>query len=844
MAQFTIEDLSFSFPEQERRILNHINLTLEEGQFITVCGPSGCGKTTLLRHLKSVLTPCGQRKGNILYQEKPLDQINQRIQSQEIGFVMQSPDNQIVTDKVWHELAFGLESLGFNTDSIRLKVAEMASFFGIEAWFHKNVAELSGGQKQLLNLAAIMAMQPKILVLDEPTSQLDPIAAADFLETIGRINRELGTTVVITEHRLESVWPLSDRVIVLDEGQVIADGTPKSVAQRLDRENHRMFLSMPVPMRIYAGVPNLLECPITVREGRKWLTTMFESGRVTKTRAEEKKQQRETKQEAETVVELRDIWFRYEKELPDVIKGVSLQVKKGEIYALLGGNGTGKTTTLSLIAGIQPPYRGTVMLDGKKISTFSDADKFNGLLGVLPQNPQTLFVKKTVEKDLEEMLSGCKMPREFIKAKVSSVAKFCELEHLMQQHPYDLSGGEQQRAALAKVLLLNPKILLLDEPTKGLDNEFKKNFAGILQKLTNQGVTIIMVSHDIEFCASYAHRCGLFFDGNIVTEGTPKQFFSGNSFYTTAANRMARHLLPDVITAEEVIAACGGAIEQNLENDSKEELFQMEQRDNEGKEIKKRKKLKVKRVTQKGPPIVDQVLISDRKLSKRTITAGFMILLLIPLTLFVGVYYLEDRKYYFISMLLIIEVLLPFVMVFESRKPQARELMVIAVLCAIGVAGRAAFFMVPQFKPVMAIVIIAGVAFGGETGFLVGAITAFTSNMFFGQGPWTPWQMFSFGIVGFLAGILFRKGFLRSNAISLSIYGGLATFFIYGGLMNPAAVIMFQSKPTKEMFLLSYIQGIPFDLIHAASTVIFLWIISQPMLEKLERIKIKYGLIQ
>lgn len=844
MAQFTIEDLSFSFPEQERRILNHINLTFEEGEFITVCGPSGCGKTTLLRHLKSALNPCGQRKGNVLYQGIPLDQIKQRAQSQEIGFVMQSPDNQIVTDKVWHELAFGLESLGLDTDSIRLKVAEMASFFGIESWFHKNVAELSGGQKQLLNLAAIMAMQPKILVLDEPTSQLDPIAAADFLETIGRINRELGTTVVITEHRLESVLPLSDRVIVLDEGNVIADGGPKSVAQMLDRENHRMFLSMPVPMRIYAGVPNSLSCPITVREGRVWLTTMFKSEQVKHTRVEEKNELGESKQERETEVELKDLWFRYEKELPDVIKGVSLQVKKGEIYALLGGNGTGKTTTLSLIAGIQNPYRGTVMLDGKKISTFSDKDKFNGLLGVLPQNPQTLFVKKTVEKDLAEMLSGSGMSRELIKTKVSLVAQFCELEHLMQQHPYDLSGGEQQRAALAKVLLLNPKILLLDEPTKGLDNEFKRNFAGILQKLTKQGVTIVMVSHDIEFCASYAHRCGLFFDGNIVTEGTPKQFFSGNSFYTTAANRMARHLLPDAITAEEVIAACGGKIEENLEDGHQDDLFQMEQDDREDKDIRKVNKLNVKRVKQKESPILDQVVVSDRKLSKRTMVAGMMILLLIPLTLFVGVYYLEDRKYYFISMLLILEVMLPFAMVFESRKPQARELMVIAVLCAIGVAGRAAFFMIPQFKPVMAIVIIAGVAFGGEVGFLVGAVTAVASNMFFGQGPWTPWQMFSFGIVGFMAGILFRKGFLRSNPISLSIYGGLATFFIYGGLMNPASVIMFQPNPTKEMFLLAYIQGIPFDLIHAISTVIFLWIISQPMLEKLERIKLKYGLIQ
>ncbi|WP_245156675.1 energy-coupling factor transporter ATPase [Clostridium aminobutyricum] len=861
MDTFTIKDLSFAFPEQERMVLKDIDLSIHSGQFVTICGASGCGKTTLLRHLKSVLTPHGDRSGYILFEGQPLEEIEQRIQSQEIGFVMQSPDNQIVTDKVWHELAFGLESLGYDTPSIRLRVAEMASFFGIETWFNKNTSELSGGQKQLLNLAAIMAMQPKVLVLDEPTSQLDPIAAADFLETVGKINRELGTTILITEHRLESVLPLSDRVIVMGEGQIIADGAPKSVAALLDRNNHSMFLSMPVPVRIFAAVPNNFECPVTVREGRQWVTKISESrGLKAIKKAEQLEKEDKFIEIEETMVELKEVWFRYERDLSDVVKGTSLKVNKGEIYALLGGNGTGKTTTLSLIAGIHQPYRGMVKLEGKSLSEMTDKDKFSGLLGVLPQNPQTLFVKKTLERDLYEMLDGSGISKEERTAQVDKVVHLCQLEHLLQQHPYDLSGGEQQRAALAKILLLKPRILLLDEPTKGLDGEFKQTFAAILNRLTKQGITVIMVSHDIEFCAKYAHRCGLFFDGNIVTEGTPNQFFSGNSFYTTAANRMARHLLPEAITAEQIISACGGKLPVESE-----EAYSNDDPDDEDfkgdgdTQIEKRTSIHVqsKRIEEKGKPTrkstfsrgenplyFDQIAVPERTISKRTAAAAFMILLLIPLTIFCGVYYLEDRKYYFISMLLILETMLPFAMVFESRKPQARELIVIAVLCAIGVAGRAAFFMIPQFKPVMAMVIIAGVAFGGETGFLVGAVTAFMSNMFFGQGPWTPWQMFGFGIVGFLAGILFRKGLLRRNKLSLSIFGGLATFLIYGGIMNPASVIMFQSRPTKEMFLLSYIQGVPFDLIHAASTVIFLWAISQPMLEKLDRIKLKYGLIE
>lgn len=854
MEIYTIEHLNFSYPEQERQVLKDVCLTIESGQFITICGSSGCGKTTILRQLKSILAPHGVKTGEILFKGKSLEELDQREQSASIGFVLQSPENQIVTDKVWHELAFGLESLGYDTPTIRLRVAEMASFFGIQTWFYKNVSELSGGQKQLLNLAAIMAMQPSVLILDEPTSQLDPIAAADFLATVGKINRELGITVIMTEHRLEQVLPLTDRVLVMDDGQVIADGAPKEVGQQLAKTKHKMFLAMPVPMQIYAAVPNSLSCPITVREGRGWLDELVKERTLLSLT-----QQKKVPEEAPPMIEVNQAWFKYEKELPDVVKGVSLTIKQGEFFALLGGNGTGKTTTLSLISGINRPYRGTVKLDGRLLSEIPDREKFGGLLGVLPQNPQALFVKKTVELDLYEMLRSVKMSKEEKSRQVHEVITLCQLESLLTQHPYDLSGGEQQRAALAKVLLQRPKILLLDEPTKGLDAEFKQSFALILKRLQRQGVTIVMVSHDVEFCAQYAKRCAMFFDGNIVTEGTPRAFFSGNSFYTTEANRMARHLIPEAITAEDVVRACGGSVLKRAEKDvSDKGFFQMqpkkialEEQKSQG-DLKKAaffKKVALLKKKGNGPRrkrqvICEQVAVDKRKLSKRTMVAAAMILLLIPLTIFIGVYYLNDRKYYFISMLLILETMLPFVMIFEDRKPQARELIVISVLCAIGVAGRAAFFMLPHFKPVVAIVMIAGVAFGGETGFLVGAVTGFVSNMFFGQGPWTPWQMFGFGIIGFLTGVLFQKGWLRSSRVSLCLFGFFAAFFIYGGILNPASVIMVQPKPTLGMFLLAYLRGIPCDLVHATATLFFLFVISQPMLEKLDRIKVKYGLIQ
>ena len=542
-----IQNLTFTYPGRNRPALQNIDLTVEPGEFIVLCGPSGCGKTTLLRHLKPTFAPHGTISGEILLEGTPLSMLSHRDASSKIGFVLQSPDNQIVTDKVWHELAFGLESLGYDTPTIRLRVAEMASFFGIQTWFHQNVTDLSGGQKQLLALASVMALQPSLLILDEPTSQLDPIAAADFLATVGKINRELGVTVILTEHRLEEAFPLASRAVAMDQGRILCEGAPADVGKALRTQAHGMFLAMPVPMRIWAGVENHLPCPVTVREGREWLSRM-EIKRNVPVQPEEPVRGKPS-------IELENVWFKYEKDAPDVVKGLCFRAYPGELTAILGGNGTGKTTALSLIAGLNSPYRGKVKIEGTELGKIPSGKLFDRLLGALPQNPQSLFVAKTVREDLLEILSETKWDKQSKAEKLRNIVALCQLENLLDSHPYDLSGGEQQRAALAKVLLLQPRILLLDEPTKGLDAEFKAIFASILRKLTKAGVTVVMVSHDIEFCAEYADRCALFFDGNIVTENRPRAFFSGNSFYTSSANRMARHKLPEAVTANDVIIA-------------------------------------------------------------------------------------------------------------------------------------------------------------------------------------------------------------------------------------------------------------------------------------------------
>lgn len=552
MVSYEIKGLSFAYPDMEVKALNNINLIINSGEFITVCGKSGCGKSTLLRHLKPILTPYGNRNGEIFFEGQELIKLDLKSQASKIGYVQQNPDNQIVTDKVWHELAFGLESLGYDSATIRLRIAEMANFFGIQDWFMKNVTELSGGQKQLLNLASIMAMQPDVLLLDEPTSQLDPIAAAEFLETIKKINREIGTTIIISEHRLEEVFPISDRAIVMNKGEIIVCDTPENVGQILKTNNEDMFVSMPSAMQIFAGIESNLSCPLTVRDGRKFLDSL----NLSLTEYEPINEEKSDFKNCETIISLKDVWFKYEKGGNDIIKDLSIDVKKGTIHAIVGGNGTGKTTALTLISGINKPYRGKVKLNGKDLEKYRDKELFHHNLGVLPQNPQALFVKKTVELDLLEMLNAKKISKEERQKKVRDISALVEITELLQMHPYDLSGGEQQRAALAKVLLLEPKILLLDEPTKGLDNFFKIKLSNILRTLTENGVTVLMVSHDIEFCAKYADICSMFFAGSVITTNTSNLFFSGNSFYTTAANRMARHIFPNAITNEDVIMQC------------------------------------------------------------------------------------------------------------------------------------------------------------------------------------------------------------------------------------------------------------------------------------------------
>ncbi len=535
MALLTLKDLSFTYAAESGKALHNVSFSIENGEFIVLCGATGSGKSTLMRLLKRELAPTGTRSGEIMFDGRPLSELSAKEASSEIGYVMQQPEEQIVTDKVWHELAFGLENLGVPQAIIRRRVAEMASYFGIEDWFMRDVATLSGGQKQLLNLASVMVMQPKLLLLDEPTAQLDPITASDFIATLKKLNRELGLTILLIEHRLEEVVPLCDRLMAMENGKLLAFDTPKK-ALKTFQDHPALLQGMPAAVRLYHALPSSGDIPLDLREGRAFLENNYQNSI---SHLPEIPYQ-PSKNEA---LSFHHVYFRYEKNGDDILTDLELTVYENEIFCILGGNGSGKTTTLSAASGLITPYSGTIRIFGKKLKEYKNGALYKENLSFLPQDVQTVFLRNTVREELAE-----------VHADISSFPY--DLSPLLSRHPYDISGGERQLVALAKVLANKPKLLLLDEPTKGLDASAKAKVTDVLKALKKSGVTIIVVTHDVEFAAELADRTALFFRGSIICADTPQAFFSENTFYTTAISRMTRGFYERAVTLRDAVHLC------------------------------------------------------------------------------------------------------------------------------------------------------------------------------------------------------------------------------------------------------------------------------------------------
>lgn len=559
MAQLEIKNLSFSYPVEEdgteKLALDSVSLSVDSGEFLLICGPSGCGKSTLLRQLKPSLSPHGKLSGEVLMEASPIASVDFKTQSRDIGFVMQDPEMQIVTDKVWHELAFGLENLGTKNHVMRIRIAEIASYFGLQNILDRKVCELSGGQKQLVCLAAVMAMQPKIVLLDEPTSQLDPIAASEFFSTLKRINEELGTTIIITEHRYENLFPIVDRVAFMQEGRLICCCEPRNALEEL--QSHWHFLRvLPTSMRVFSkaseGEYGLYNAPLTVREGREYLISKMRDFNIAGSSVEAVKTKKHSQniKTGKPIIEASELWYRYERNSDDILKSMSFNIYKGELTCIIGGNGAGKTTALMVAAGLFRPYRGKVLYNGKDISKIAKNEFYGRKIAVLVQNPQCCFVKDTVREELNATIKNFALTNE----RLNEVISIMEIDDILDSHPYDISGGELQRAAIAKLLLPSPEVLFLDEATKGMDAFFKEKFGRLLKKLTESGVSIVLVSHDIEFCAEFADRMAMFFDGAITAEGTAREVLLNNSFYTTVANRLSRGIMKPSLTVDEIIS--------------------------------------------------------------------------------------------------------------------------------------------------------------------------------------------------------------------------------------------------------------------------------------------------
>ena len=545
MALLTLSSLNFTYAGSTSPALKDVSLTVNEGDFILLCGNSGCGKTTLMRLIKAQLAPNGKLDGEILFDGRPLSSLTDREAACGIGYVMQNPETQIVTDTCISELAFGLQSLGMDSAAISAKIGEVAGFFGIGDRYGEKTHTLSGGQKQLLSLASVMAMKPSLLLLDEPTSQLDPVAAREFLGCLKKLNDELGVTVIMSEHRLDEAFPLANRVVMLENGSVLLDDTPENMGRRLRSlpNGGSKHIELPTPLRIYRALGGSCDAPLTVKDGRAYIA----EGMKGKTPANEAFPE---SPERTAAVSLRDIYFSYEKDKP-ILDGLCLDIKKGELLCILGGNACGKTTLQKLICGLIKPTHGEMYIDGRRVR----CGRQKGVV-YLPQNPLAVFTGESVDECFADLASATDMPKSTLSERKGMLLEAFGLTSLADRHPYDLSGGEQQRTAIALSLLSDPAVLLLDEPTNGQDALCKEALAAILHRLTESGKTVVITTHDLDFAAANGDRTALIFGGRIVSIGESTRFFAANDYYTTAAARMTRPFFKTAVTANRAAELC------------------------------------------------------------------------------------------------------------------------------------------------------------------------------------------------------------------------------------------------------------------------------------------------
>ena len=605
MALIEFNNFSFAYmnsdgTESQVKSLDNINLEIDYGDFVLLCGPSGCGKTTLLTNLKKELMPAGRRSGEIKFNGTRIIDMDEISSACDIGYLFQNPDSQIVTDTVIQEIAFPLENIGLPTEEIRNRISEIVAFFGINDILHMNVNELSGGQKQLVNLCSLLVLRPQVLLLDEPMSQLDPIASYEFLSIVRRLNEEFSITVIMSEHKADSIFPFIDKAVFLKEGKIeFVDNAHNICSEVIDDEIFENYL--PAVTKIYNSLsvryPSLikLNTPLSIREGRRCLNTIhddlikisdsdansdnLDSANLHITNKKYHSQEKSGILDKislggnkNALISMNGIYFAYEKGKL-ILKNVDFELEKGDFVSLIGGNGVGKSTFLQLLVGILKPIKGKVKYkkgiklayvhQNPMIHFSKDNVKEEFLESILESkllnNSDVSFNKESYEKLLKmsneefiesDVLNGLEF--DSIEFKFKELIEFFDICDLIDKHPYDCSGGEQQKIVIVKALLQNADVLVLDEPTKGLDPISSKNLANILNSLRDNGITILMTSHDLDFVANNCKRCLMLFDKDIQIDDDPKVIFAENNFYTTFVNRMVKDYVPEIVTLDDL----------------------------------------------------------------------------------------------------------------------------------------------------------------------------------------------------------------------------------------------------------------------------------------------------
>jgi len=529
---YKIENLIYYYPDSQRPAINNINLQVEEGELLLVAGGSGSGKSSLARVLAGLIPAFygGKFGGKIYFRGKEIDKAGRQSLTREVGMVFQDPEKQLVMTSVEAEIAFGLENLGLPQDEMSRRVAEVMSFLDLAALRQEFTAVLTGGQKQKLALASVLAMQPQVLILDEPTSQLDPVAAEDFFNLVKHLNEELGMTIILIEQRLERCFHLADRVVVMEDGRVIYNGTPEQVARWAAK---RKITYVPPVARFFAQI-GFNSIPVTVKDGRRLLrSNHFKYQEITIPKSIG------TSLPGEPVLTMKNVWFTYPNGT-EALQNVNCQITAGEMLAVLGANGSGKTTLLKTMAGLLKPGRGQVQENYPR----------DGSVAYLPQNPNDYLFKETVEEELLFTLSNFGLKNDGI---IDELLERLHLSEYRKANPRDLSSGERQRTALAAVLVTRPQLILLDEPTRGMDYTLKAELGGLLTGLGREGVSVVLVTHDVEFAAEYASRVLLMFNGQIVSCGPKHQIFGQSVFYTTQIGKMCRGYIDGVLTLQEAL---------------------------------------------------------------------------------------------------------------------------------------------------------------------------------------------------------------------------------------------------------------------------------------------------